>query len=85
LTFFQETIMSKLLYIRASPCGVESKSIRVADAYLEALQAGSPTIEVDTLQLWKENLLPFDEVEANAKIKGYDRPSSGRGRKDGLG
>jgi FMN-dependent NADH-azoreductase len=64
---------------------VESKSIRVADAYLEALQAGSPTIEVDTLQLWKENLLPFDEVEANAKIKGYDRPSSGRGRKDGLG
>jgi FMN-dependent NADH-azoreductase len=61
--------MPKLLYIQASPRGAESKSIAVADAYLDALLARTSGIEVDTIQLWQEDLLPFDEIQAAAKIK----------------
>ena len=60
--------MSKLLYIQASPRGAESKSIQIADAYLEALLANNPVIEVDTIKLWEEDLLPFDEIHNAAKL-----------------
>jgi FMN-dependent NADH-azoreductase len=65
----QEIILTKLLYIQASPRGSESKSIQVADAYLEALRAQNPMIEVDTIKLWEEDLLSFDETQAAAKMK----------------
>ena len=61
--------MTKLLYIQTSPRGPESKSIQVADAYLEALCARSPAIEVDTIRLWEDTLLSFDEIHAAAKMK----------------
>ena len=61
--------MTKLLYIQASPRRVESKSIQVADAYLQALRARNSSIEVDTIQLWEENLFPFGETQANIKTK----------------
>jgi FMN-dependent NADH-azoreductase len=65
----QEIILTTLLYIQASPRGSESKSIQVADAYLETLRAQNPMIEFDTIKLWEEDLLSFDETQAAAKMK----------------
>lgn len=64
-----EDSMTKLLYIQASPRGGESKSIQIADTYLQALRAQSSEIEVDSIQLWKEELFPFGEAEANVKTR----------------
>jgi len=60
--------MTKLLYIKASPRGAASRSVAVADAYLAALKAKQPALAVDTIDLWQENLPPFDGYRANAKL-----------------
>jgi len=60
--------MTKLLYIKASPRGAESKSIAVADAYLRALHALKPSLVVDTIDLWRENLPKFDGDKVAAKM-----------------
>lgn len=60
--------MSKLLYIQASPRQAASRSIAVADAYLKALQARAPYLEVDTIELWEARLPEFDGNRANAKL-----------------
>jgi FMN-dependent NADH-azoreductase len=60
--------MTRLLYIQASPRHGASRSIAVADAYLEALMAKTPGIEVDTLELWDAGLPEFDGNRANAKL-----------------
>jgi len=59
--------MTKLLYIKASP-RPESRSVAVADAYLEALKAREPGLSVDVLALWDEPLPEFDGDRANAKL-----------------
>jgi FMN-dependent NADH-azoreductase len=59
--------MTKLLYIKASP-RPESRSVAVADAYLEALKAREPGLSVDALALWDEPLPEFDGDRANAKL-----------------
>lgn len=59
--------MTKLLYIKASPRSA-SRSIAVADAYLEALKAKNPTLEVDVLDPWTAGLPEFDGDRANAKL-----------------
>jgi FMN-dependent NADH-azoreductase len=43
--------MSKLLYIKASPRGAQSKSSAVADAYRTALRTRLPDLVVDALDL----------------------------------
>lgn len=60
--------MTRLLFIKASPRGVASKSIAIAEAYLAARRAGDPSLEVDTIDLWEEDLPPFDGDRANAKL-----------------
>jgi FMN-dependent NADH-azoreductase len=60
--------MPKLLYIKASPRGEASKSIAIADAYLAALRAKHPTLEVDVLDFGTERLPEFDGDEAAAKL-----------------
>lgn len=60
--------MSKLLYIKASPRGAESKSSAVAEAYLAALRERLPDISVDTLDLAKEQIPDFDGDKAAAKM-----------------
>lgn len=60
--------MTKLLYIRASPRGKESKSAQVAEAYLAALREINPDLEVDTLSVWDADLPVFDGNKAAAKI-----------------
>ena len=60
--------MTKLLYIKASPRGAASRSVAVADAYLAALKAKQPALAIDTIDLWQENLPPFEGDRANAKL-----------------
>jgi len=60
--------MTQLLYIQASPRHGASRSIAVADAYLAALKARDPTLEVDTIELWDAGLPEFDGNRANAKL-----------------
>jgi FMN-dependent NADH-azoreductase len=63
-----ESIMTKLLYIQASPRGAESTSIRLADAYLAALCAQHADLETDVIQLWQEDLPQFDGDRVAAKM-----------------
>ena len=60
--------MTKLLYIKASPRDGASRSIAVADAYLAALKAKTPDLEVDTISLWEAGLPEFDGNRAEAKL-----------------
>ena len=60
--------MTKLLFIQASPRGAESKSIQIAETYLDALRVDNPAIEVDTLPLWETELPVFDGDKAAAKV-----------------
>ena len=60
--------MTKLLFIQASPRSIESKSLQIAQIYLEALRTETPDIEVDTLDLWEADLPAFDGDKAAAKL-----------------
>jgi FMN-dependent NADH-azoreductase len=59
--------MSKLLYIQASPRGDRSASTTVAKEFLAAYKAKNPGDTVETLDLWKADLPPFDGDTLNAK------------------
>jgi FMN-dependent NADH-azoreductase len=59
--------MSKLLYIQASPRGDRSASTTVAKAFLAAYTAKNPGDTVETLDIWKADLPPFDGDTLNAK------------------
>ena len=60
--------MTKLLFVQASPRGADSKSIRIAETYLDALHAENPHLEIDVLDLWEADLPAFDGDEAAAKL-----------------
>lgn len=60
--------MTKLLFIQASPRGEQSKSIQVAQTYLDTLKATNPALEVDVLPLWETDLPAFDGDKAAAKV-----------------
>ena len=60
--------MTKLLFIQASPRGDQSKSIQVAQTYLDALKATNPALAIDVLPLWETELPAFDGDKAAAKI-----------------
>ncbi|NPU09694.1 FMN-dependent NADH-azoreductase [Bradyrhizobium sp. 83002] len=60
--------MEKILYIKASPRGNESKSTAIADAYLAELRERIPALLVDTLDLSAERLPEFDGDKVAAKI-----------------
>ncbi len=69
--------MSTLLYIQASPRGDRSKSIAVANAFVEAYRNKEPTVEVDTLDLFETDLPDFDGAALRAKysiLHGEDLP-----------
>lgn len=52
--------MSKLLHIEASPRKKRSASIEVAHTFLESYQQSHPDVDVDTLDLWHQELPAFD-------------------------
>ncbi|KAJ55053.1 FMN-dependent NADH-azoreductase [Actibacterium mucosum KCTC 23349] len=60
--------MTKILHLVASPRGAESKSNALARDYIAAAKAKDPNLEVDTLDLWAENLPAFDGDPAAAKM-----------------
>lgn len=60
--------MTRLLYVKASPRDAASRSIAVADAYLNALKAKTPDLVVDEIALWDAGLPEFDGNRANAKL-----------------
>lgn len=60
--------MTKVLHIVASPRGDASQSTKLAEAYLKAATKADPTMIVDTLELWKEDLPEFDGDKAAAKM-----------------
>jgi len=59
--------MSKLLYIQSSPRGQRSKSITVADAFVETYKQKYPDDKIVTLNIFKEKLPAFDGLTVQAK------------------
>ncbi|MFL0805873.1 MAG: NAD(P)H-dependent oxidoreductase [Oceanobacter sp.] len=60
--------MTKLLHIIASPRDEDSHSNALAKAYIESRKSIDPSLEVETLHLWKANLPEFDGDKAAAKM-----------------
>jgi len=69
--------MTKLLYIKASPRGGDSKSNALAQAYLDALISRHPDLTVDVLDLAKDRIPDFvgDKVAAKMAILGGQDPA----------
>ena len=63
----------RLLNIVSSPRGANSVSITVANAFLDAYRKASASVEVDTLNVWQENLPDFDSQAIGAKYKGVSK------------
>ncbi len=60
--------MRNLLFIQASPRGMQSKSIQIAETYCSALRQQNPDLNIDVLSLWDVDLPAFDGDKAAAKI-----------------
>ena len=61
--------MTRVLYIQASPRGGRSASAHVAEAYIDALRKKGK-VEVDTLDVWQEDLPAFDGPALSGKYAG---------------
>jgi FMN-dependent NADH-azoreductase len=59
--------MARLLYIESSPRKDRSASIQVARTFVDAYLKSHPGDEVDTIDLWKTDMPPFDGETINAK------------------
>ncbi len=59
--------MARLLYIQASPRTERSHSRAVADAFVEAYAEAHPGDDVDRLDLFQADLVPFDGLTVQAK------------------
>ena len=59
--------MGKLLYIQASPRAERSKSIAVADAFIDTYQQTHRGDLIETLNVFKADLLAFDGLVVQAK------------------
>ena len=61
--------MAKLLYIESSPRKTRSKSVRVANAFLDAYRSAHPTDEIAILDLWDRSIPEFDGSTIDAKYQ----------------
>ncbi|MCM2375236.1 FMN-dependent NADH-azoreductase [Aporhodopirellula aestuarii] len=61
--------MAKLLYIESSPRKGRSKSIRVANEFLDGYRSAHPEDEVVTIDLWAKDLPEFDGYTIDAKYQ----------------
>lgn len=59
--------MKKLLYLQASPRGKRSKSVAVAEAFVGSYRGANPEDEIQTLNLFDAELIPFDGLAVQAK------------------
>lgn len=60
--------MKKILHIISSPRGENSESEKIAKAFLDEYKALNPNAEIDTLNLWTDNVPSFDGNKAAAKM-----------------
>ncbi|OWT76996.1 MULTISPECIES: FMN-dependent NADH-azoreductase [unclassified Achromobacter] len=60
----------RLLNIVSSPRREKSASIAIANAFIDAYCRNDPSIHVDTLNVWEEDLPDFDHEAIGAKYKG---------------
>jgi FMN-dependent NADH-azoreductase len=60
-------IMSKLLYIQASPRGQRSHSVTVTDAFIEAYEKKHPDDKVEILNVFDASMPNFDGLAVQAK------------------
>ncbi|MGX6608396.1 FMN-dependent NADH-azoreductase [Micromonosporaceae bacterium Da 78-11] len=63
--------MSQLLHVNASPRGEQSRSLTIANAFLETLRERQPDIKVDDLSLFEETLPAFGTAAAEAKYAAF--------------
>jgi FMN-dependent NADH-azoreductase len=63
----------RLLNIVSSPRGAKSASIAIANAFLDAYGKAGASVEVDTLNVWEEDLPDFDSQAIGAKYKGISK------------
>lgn len=63
----------RLLNIVSSPRGEKSASIAVANAFIAAYGNARDSVEVDTLNVWEEDLPDFDRHAIGAKYKGISK------------
>ena len=61
--------MTRLLHVVGSPRGIESRSAAIAAPFIDAWRERDPLLEVDTLDLWAEQLPEFDGNKAAAKMR----------------
>jgi FMN-dependent NADH-azoreductase len=61
-----------LLHIVASPRRQRSASIEVANAFIDAWKSANPEADVDVLNVWETDLLPFDKTVLDAKYAGIE-------------
>lgn len=59
--------MKKLLYIKASPRSDKSHSHKTALAFIEEYRRSNPNDEIETIDLFSENLPEFDNFAAESK------------------
>jgi FMN-dependent NADH-azoreductase len=60
--------MTRLLHISSSPRGGASRSLHIADTFLQAYRDAHPTHEIETWDLWDGTLPEFGPAAANAKM-----------------
>ncbi|MDN7514662.1 NAD(P)H-dependent oxidoreductase [Burkholderia sp. AU45251] len=68
--FLSGSYIMRLLNIVSSPRGARSASIAVANAFVDAYRETGATIDVDTLNVWEEDLPDFGSDAIGAKYKG---------------
>jgi FMN-dependent NADH-azoreductase len=64
----EEHLMSKLLYVIASPRGEQSESRAIAQEFLDAYRRSDPGVEVDVLDLWADSLPVYGGDGVGAKM-----------------
>ena len=60
--------MTNLLHISASPRGIASESLAIADTFLQTYRDSHPTDTVQTWDLWDGSLPEFGPAAAAAKM-----------------
>ena len=61
-----------LLHVISSPRKQRSASIQVANAFIDAWKSRHPEGNIDTLNVWETDLLPFDKAALGAKYAGIE-------------
>lgn len=63
--------MTKILHINASPRGAESKSLAIANAWLASAAKVTPGLEVETWNVFDEELPDYGTAAAAAKMNAF--------------